>query len=594
MAKESLSGLDLDDATLSEQQREIDKLRDQGMRRVDALVSSSKVFTRRDAELYKEDFSEQGMRRWGFITHEQQLESLHELLSQNIPEMERRSRDTENKFRVKIENAIGNKWIGRRSAARWMQRLFAENAYYWQKEMFIEGSEKFQRYAKNWEKVATERKKMLNNQYFKKLSSKDVSKLSVFKNEEDFLNRPYEERQNLVAAVQAAVAAKEKQLPGLHAKAKSMFEAAAASKAMSFNKIGVWMNRIFQSTANADLIEQFINGSGTVIGGQKLTLSGLIANWSDASKHFGEIEKKREKQGTPHGFHFVSMNVFLNWEYEKRRSYIQEANNRFKTLPKNDELLKIQHELDTKDWDSAEALITKSRSLNLSEEDTKRLQSLEKYLREHRKISPSSKTNAEQKPTPQEISKKLDGYMMQIPQQLRSTYRRSLRNGYQAFWATTVLMYNRVWCHQHGFYDSAKEQVMEQQSKDPTRDRMRDGHSETHEVNNVTGDTNDKKAIRKQAGIRKAQILFTDERSEETLTTEINEQKNTRDFWYWTSMIPRGVSYGEHLYVVNEIHPHMKKLARQLESMGLRYPVNGDGASMPAGKNALKAKPSMN
>ena len=136
---------------------------------------------------------------------------------------------------------------------------------------------------------------------------------------------------------------------------------------------------------------------------------------------------------------------------------------------------------------------------------------------------------------------------------------------------------------------------MEKQNKDPTRQRMEEGHSKLVEWNIVKDDTACKEAIRDQTGLNKAQVTSMDPRdaeSREALRERNRQRCNVREWWYWTSVIPEGVRYTEHLHIVQAIHPEMKRLARQLESAGGRFPSqNGELAtpSSMAGKTRKDA-----
>lgn len=570
-----------DSASLDDKNAIIDRLRDHGIQRFQRLVASvPNILTKKDEELHLEDASDVGMARWGYVTEDQKIGFLRDLL-ENVSELERRAPQLERKFRSHIENAIAQKWIGRRSVARWMNRLAADNAYYWQKERFIEDPEMFPKFLKNWEKAATGRKRLLSNPLIKKLRSGDVKNLNIFLDEENFLNRPFEERESLVAAVCAALTAKERQMPKLHAKAKYMLEGAARDKALSWSKVGVWMQRIFTGGANEELIDQFINGTGAAMDGKKMTLTRLIANWSEASMHFRAIENKRKRNGTPRGFNFVKLEVFLNWHFEKRKAYLSEADNSFEHIRDQDEImLKIRHELAAQDWNSAADLIEKANSQKWGVENQRKLRSMELFLKLHRH---EEVKKAQQRPTDKEIISEMHFLITQLPPQLQRTYLNALSKGYQSFWVLTTLMYNRVWCHQHNFLNTGKEKRIERQAKEETRERVRTGHKKFGwEANVVKGDTNTRPAVRDQAGVKGAQILYTDERSEATLVDEINEQKNDRNFWYWTSMVPQGVEYVQHLQIVQMLHPRMKKLARMMEERGLRASLDSQPAKATA------------
>ncbi|MBI2636282.1 hypothetical protein HYW84_03075 [Candidatus Peregrinibacteria bacterium] len=590
-----------DGASPTDKQKQIDHLRDKGIRQFRRLAESTpNVLSRKDEELHLEDSSNSGMERWGHVTENQKIKFLKDLLD-NIRELEHRAPHLERKFRSQIENAIAQKWIGRRSVARWMQRLAADNAYYWQKETFINDSEKFPKFLRNWEKVATGRKQLLGNPMIKKLSSGDVKNLNIFLNEENFLNRPFEEREGLVAAVRAALAAKERQMPQLHAKAKYMLEGAARDKALSWSKVGVWMQRIFTGGANAELIEQFINGAGATIDCKKMTLTRLIANWSEASAHFRVIENKRRQKGTPRGFHFVKLEVFLNWRFEQRKSYLSEAENSFEDIRGQDELaLKIRHELAAQDWESAEDLLQYAASKPVTQEQKDKLDSLRKFLREHQNRADRPVAGAIPE-TPQELRREMSALLAQIPSSMRPFYEEALRyDDYQTIWALMTIVFNRIWCYQHNFLDDQKEKTLERKAKEETRVYVRRGHKRRgHEAVNVKDDTNTEAAVRYQAGIKGALFQFVRKESAPTQIRQVHKQANIKDYWYWASLIPEGVPYAEQLNIVQNIHPRMKKLARAMHNMHVRYhedALSGDGAAamLPAGRAARMPLPSLN
>lgn len=590
-----------DRSSPAEKHETIDRLREKGIQRFRRLVESApNVLTRKDEELHMEDASDAGMARWGHVTEDQKIGFLRDLLA-NISELERRAPQLERKFRSQIENAISQKWIGRRSVARWMKRLAADNAYYWQKERFIENPEMFPKFLGNWEKVASVRKHLLSNPMLKKLRAGDVKNLNIFLNEETFLNRPFEERESLVAAVRGALAAKDRQMPQLHAKAKYMLEGAARDKALSWSKVGVWMQRIFAGGANAELIEQFINGVGATIDGKKMTLTRLIANWNEASTHFRVIENKRRRKGTPRGFHFVKLEVFLNWRFEQRKSYLSEAENSFENIRGQDELaLKIRHELAAQDWESAEDLLQCAASRPMTREQQDKLDSLRKFLREHQNKADRPAAGAIPE-TPQELRREMGALLAQIPSSMRPFYEEALRYGdYQTIWALMTIVFNRIWCYQHNFLDDQKEKTLEKKSKEETRIYVRRGHKRRgHEAVSVKDDTNTEAAVRYQAGVKGALFQFVRKESAPAQIRQVHKQANIKDYWYWASLIPEGVAYADQLNVVQNIHPRMKKLARAMHNMHVRYhedAFSGDGAAeiLPAGRASRMPLPSLN
>src|SRR5207244_1346899 len=97
------------------------------------------------------------------------------------------------------------------------------------------------------------------------------------------------------------------------------------------------------------------------------------------------IETRRKQEGSPPSFHFVHMDVFLDWHFERRQAYVKEAQRRFELLSKEPEdFLKIRHELDSEDWESADLLIKNAEGKPWTDEQQNELKDMKKYLREHR------------------------------------------------------------------------------------------------------------------------------------------------------------------------------------------------------------------
>jgi hypothetical protein len=450
------------------------------------VAAHPNILSQKDVHVYERDvFSDFALAVGGYTDLEDKIKALREMRQRWIPMLAEQAPILERKFRDKMEEAIRNKWIGRRSATRWMSRLSADNAYYMEKKSFIEDAEKFPAYLKRWQDVAEKRQKLVAHPSFERLKLTDVPNLNLLKNEEDFLNRPYEERVHLVAILNAALAAKSKEMDQLFSKAKAQLRGAASAKAMSWNKIGPWLEKIFKSNAKPELIDDFLSNRGA------MPLQKLIANWTEASKRFQEIEKDRSAKGTPRGVHFVSLEVFLNWRYEQRTAYLKHTEESMEALEEEDEsLLQIRHELSAGDWESAEALIEKIDRDRLSDKQHTRLQSMEKYFREHG--TKSLKTEAANTGrSPVVIIREIENLLGHVPPQLTMFYRKALSRGYQSFWAWTTCMYNRVWCHQNNFLSEEREQAMEREAKQQTRDRIRNGHSKRGtEANIIKDDTN--------------------------------------------------------------------------------------------------------
>ncbi len=579
--------------------RELAEVRRKSLASIKGRLSSSKILGDADIKVYEEAMSDERLASVGKIRHQDKVQYIREDIEKSmVQRLLSDAEKLERQFREGIKMASG-KWISEAKANWWIGKLENKSIPFHKKHLFImkqinktEGEEftdekAFTAFLNNWRFVAEKAEKLRGHPQMKYLTSADVPELTTFQNVGQFLALSYKKRKALVKTVDAALTAKEMQIPQLYTKAKTMLNWAVQRQALSPSKVGSWLERIFKSEAKAEEIDQFLNNKGS------MPLQSLIDNWAKASKHYQVIEAKRKALGSPRGFHFVKMDVFLNWGYDQRTSYLNEADNRFTDI--RDEsyvFLKIRHELGAKDWDAADELIDSVKSelndgsLLMSEENRNKLSVMEKFLREHRTDTKEKKS--QEKPSPDDVIAEMHELLDQLPDQLKRTYKKALGKGYQAFWALTTLMYNRVWCHQHNFLDVGREKTLEKDAKEKTIERVDQGHNKNIvEANYVKGSTNTRPAIRNQAGVRKAQILFTEERSDETIVEEINAQKNDRNFWYWTSMIPQGVEYAAHLNIVQTLHPRMKKLARQMEQMGVRLegtsPVKPDHIVMAKG-----------
>ncbi len=561
---------------------QLKRAREQCRSSIAGRIKASNILGDADCDVYDQVMSDTGLAIAGKTRLEDKLDYIREIERSMVPKLLSDAKELETEFTQAIQKAVSDKWISGQKARWWIGQLHDKSVAFHKKHFFVKTDEGqgmkdpkiFKTFLKKWGEIAEVAKKLRKHPQMKKLSSADVSNLSSFMDEGQFLNLSYKNREALVKMVDAALTAKARQMPELYSKARAMLQGAAQRQAISSGKVSSWLQRIFSSNAKADEIEQFLNNKGS------MPLQKLIDNWSQASKHFHKIEAKRKSLGTPPGFHFVNMNVFLNWHFDQRQSYLAEAEHRFVDINKEPGIfLQIRHELGANDWDSAEDLIDDAKRQEWSPENQRKLHSMEVFLKYHRR---EEAKKAQQSPTDDEIMSEMHSLLEELPPQLQRTYRHALSRGYQAFWVLTTLMYNRVWCHQHNFLDTGKEKRIEQKATTETRERLQKGHTKYgFEANVIKGNTNTRPAVRDQAGVKGAQVLYTDERSEHTLVDEINEQKNDRNFWYWTSMIPQGVEYNHHLQIVQTLHPRMKRLARLMDQRGIRTSLSGEMTSKP-------------
>lgn len=468
--------------------------------------------------------------------------------------------------------------LSRQSYDEWIGRFRA--ALYKEKEDFVQ--RRLPEFIGNWETLIAKRGELLKNPRIKELSSEDVQDLAEFLEDAKFGNLSNKKRIGLVASVHAALLAKEKNMPQLFAQAKGMLEAAAQAKALSWSKVGVWLERIFKSGAESGLIAEFINGSGARIAGKKMTLTRLIANWSEASTHFRVIENKRGEFGTPRGFHFVSMEIFLNWGYEQRKAYLAEAEHRFTDI--RDEpyvFLRIRHALDCKDWEEADMLIAEVKgqiadgSLLMSDGNAAKLQSMENYRRTHAPLSPQEAMPEED---PEAVVLRMRSALAEIPYPwIQDRFERAIALGRDTLQAYCSLNYNWDWCRRHGYSSDALDAELRERAKEETFDHLKHGQPKGHVNNDMTGNTSVTPAPRWDNDTNSAQAIHVDHTTSNTVLIDnfVHQNRHNRAVWYWTRLMEKDIPFAEVKYIIENIQPVLKRGMRRLERMGVRFTPSG-------------------
>lgn len=470
--------------------------------------------------------------------------------------------------------------ISTESITEWSNRFKKESVHYKDRERFIR--ETLPRWIDNWRRVAQERAAQMKNPAFASVTTAQVPDLAKFKDENVFLNLKFPARENLVGLVKSAIIACGSGRTALHAKAMAMLYGAVNDGYLSPSKVGVWMQRIFESGAKPELIEQFIRGEGSN------PLRELIRKWGDVRARFDKIEDRRSKEGSPASFSFVKEYVFLDWHYERRKAYVEEAERRFTdpSVEKYD-FLRIRHALDVKDWADADALIgdVKSKALQrpLSSEDASKLQSMEKYLHENRGKKQSSKEN----PSSDEIRKKMHAALALIPTRanvIKHIAEEILHtNDPDAIRAFGSTIYNRWWCWQRGHLNEKKELYWRKRSKSDTYEHFEHGQPTKLANNNIAADTSKRPAIRTSNQTRSPQLLHLSSAENENdtvmLSREIYNNKNNRSFWYWTSIIVENVPIEDYIFIVRNVFPVLKWGMRTLKARDDTFTIGATNRS---------------
>jgi len=535
-------------------QSECENLRRRCAQDLQRIVAKSDIFTERDLEAYKDILTDSKLALVGKVTYAQKQEALEENISEFIPRtMEDVSR-AENVFYGMLVTAQARNIITHETAMYWRDKLKSEKFPWWEKEKFI--YEKFPHLVANWEELAKDMK-TLNDEVSRNRMLADIPEVRKVLGEKNSIKK-YKSFRNAVSKALGAIEADKRLQQDLFQKAKNILEGAARRKVLSSKKVGVWLHRIFKSSAPNDKISAFINESGSS------SLSGMIDRWSSVRGRYDKIENDRTKHGTPRGFHFVTTEKFLEWHYTKRRAYVEEAEKRFIDVAKEKPIfLAIRRELDSQDWESAAVLIHQAESESLSEADSTKLSSMKRYLREHQSEN-SVEGKTEQPQTKEEAEAELQQLLSQLPPVLQPLYKKSINAG--KFYCLSALMYNRVWCHEKGHVlDGHKEVILRESSEDDTKRVLE--HGDDRRLRNAAVSSYHEPSIRGYActGINAPQVLHVGYGGQDALVTKMASEDNER-FRYWTTLIPEGVDYGTHSYIVKKLNRQIKKCLRNIDS----------------------------
>ena len=559
----------------SAQEDRLDQLRQDCLNAVNAATSHT-VLGSADVTAYRDDvLSDRALLLSGITDEKAKLNALMETRTKYIPAIIDDARQLERKFEQMIADAVRAGGISEKDGRKWMDRLRDSNVIYRKKKEFI--NEKIERvYMPNWMKLGEDLQKIETKRKELKLKPGDLPELAKL-NTSGFLDMHFLTKRDYANKAEAALAAfekgeyKELDQTALYQQAQDQLAAAVEMGALAPWKVGEWLKRIFVKNAKPEKMRNFVEGKG------ETTLWRIIERWSAVRKKFDGIERKREEKGSPRGFHFVHINVFLGWHYEKRKAYVEEADHRFTNIDhERESFLRIRHALDVKDWDEADELIAEAKGEELSPADRTKLESMEKFLREHRKTPPKNEQTGN--PSPEELLMKMRGLVDQAPASLQSMYTETLRRGYNTFWTFSTLLYNRDWCHRHHYLSEEKEHRLYEESRTLTEQRIKFGHGTRFEAQDITsGRNNQDPAIRDQSDVNAAQVLFCDGSSKDRILNAIQRQGSNRQFWYWTSLVPKDVSMARHMELTRPggVNAQLKRMMKQLDKAGLRFTRSG-------------------
>ncbi|MFA5799728.1 MAG: hypothetical protein WC840_02085 [Candidatus Peribacteraceae bacterium] len=348
-----------------------------------------------------------------------------------------------------LKRALREKWISRNSYDKWVLRFRDSSVGYKAREYWIQ--HQFLDFMKGWQEAAEEGKKLRNDPAFKALLSHDPT-LAKLANEEAFLELHFDARKGLVAHARATILAKEKQQLDLYDEAKRRLQAAEQSGLIGRGKTGVWLERIFKSSASPKKIEQFVRGNdGT-------SLTTLVGNWHGVRGRYDVIAQKLRERGegqAPRGLILLNEQQFLSLHFGQRLRYVEQMEDRINMgsdlRAEPDSFIRIRHAMDMKDWEEADTLIQKTEQEPLSEANRERLSSMRRYVTQFR---PRQKEGAGGEAVTS-AKQRIDELVSRLDTAVQPMILRLLRgpNANRSIHQLRWIDYNNIWCRTRGYLD---------------------------------------------------------------------------------------------------------------------------------------------
>ncbi len=473
------------------------------------------------------------------------------------------------KLNESVKEAVISGAISEESAERWIKRFQDAKVGAGTKIEFV--NLQLPILLTKAEKLADERKELLKHKQLKNITPSMVKDVKIFLDEKKFLALHYLERENLKASMAGALEGAE-QFPTLYERTKGMLEAAVASGAMSKNKVGKWLESLFAQERSPFEINKILKGE----------LKEYIGAWTRVRLSFDIITGEMQKHGIPQGFDLLSADEFLELDFPQRESYVEEAERSLKVnlngisdAPIDQLKLQIRHELQVKDWESAEGLIAKAWEI-AEGEDIDELHSMENYLKEFRKGNEES--GAPEESITQTLHSMREA-LAEAPESVRMLYLGAMQRGYNTLSSLTTQMYNLVWCHNNGYLDGSKEVALHDASIKDTKKIIENGH-EKRGLENINLDTvggDEKSEAMRPYKNTWAPTLYhmdcSDGGSRARYLDELQGKNATRDYWSTLKLV--NIPYETQRYLVYNTSRKLKSGMRKLKEAGVPFTLSG-------------------
>lgn len=470
------------------------------------------------------------------------------------------AKDYEREFKAKLNEAVDKKWIGKLTRANWMNRFKNPEWLEWDRKRWMEKD--FKGIWQGWEEVADRRLKV--RRLAKKLGVDDrqIPELQDIYKIQDFLSLHHDDRETKVFAAKAALLAYEKnEQTFLHALEEELREAVTGGY-LHQNKVEQWMARVMEAenprAFRSDVLLPFMR------------------NWQGASETYDQLHETMNQTKVPRGLRVISKGQFLLLSYEQRLSYLHEVDLRMKDKEEKDPALnsfkkKIRHNLDTKDWEGAEEVLTEAQQLYPYDED---LDSMENFLRLHR-VPDNAVAEKNESPDPRETLAEMRAIISELPGDLQWLYIEAAKEGPAVFNRLLQIFYNRVWVYENRYGNEQldREEAESEWNKQKTEEYIENGHSRKFERNIIDGDTAEEAAIRDEC--TKPQVLYMGDSGRDAVLRKVKVNRDNEMFGYWTTLVPTDVPYAEHRSIVKNFHHKLKSGLRSLHQQGYAFTMSG-------------------
>lgn len=478
----------------------------------------------------------------------------------------------ESTFKLQLNEAVKNKWIGKKTQDNWMNRFNNPDVLEWDRKKWIQ--EEFPNYLAGWEETANTRKEVWKLAKELKVDEKRVPELEGVLKIQDFLSLHFFERKHKIHAAKAALLALKNNQRKLLETVKSNLKKAQSDKCIHPSKVGAWMQRVMESE-NPQLFFDEI-------------LKPFINNWKSARKRFDTVTPQlKQRKDITRGFKQLSATAFLLLDYDDRIVYLEEAESRLKSNV-NEEgplaalRLDIRHAMDTGHWEEAELLLEKARKIDVND---KAVRSMGRYLETHR----TDKKEKEGEQVDEKIEKNnkvmeallnLRSIMGKLPPNMRVMTEKALNssnpNTLKRLWQC---FYNRHWVIMNG-YSTPKMDREESESEinqQQTDERIANGHEQKFERNSIKGKTANDAGIRDEC--EEPQVLYTNRSGISEVYEGVERNADNAKFGYWTTIVDDEVPYELLREAVLSHMFHIKQNAKILRESGLSYSSYGNPSS---------------